>query len=255
MIKGDHMSNRLRNWKIRTAALLVFFSAVAYLVHYAVFHDSRDIFFYMIMDIAFLPVQVMLVTFIISSLLNEREKRMLMKKLNMLIGGFYSEVGTELIRHCSGFCPDLSQVRPHLLVTPDWSDKDFLKAMRHVHSAELSLDSRKADLHGVRDFLEMRRGFMLGLLSNPNLHEHETLSDLLWAVLHLSEELSARPSLSGLPRADYEHLSGDLKRAYSKLLCEWLGYVRHLRRDYPYLFSLAVRLNPLDAGASAVVEK
>ena len=29
------------------------------------------------------------------------------------------------------------------------------------------------------------------------------------------------------------------------LSSEWINYMRHLQNDYPYLFSLAVRLNPM----------
>jgi hypothetical protein len=249
------MKSHLSKWKMLTAALLIAFSAVFYVIHYFIFRNTHDIFFYMIMDIAFLPVQVLLVTFIISGLLQEREKQMLMKKLNMLVGGFYSEVGNELIKRCSHFSTDLSDLRSHLLVASGWSDRDFFVAIHYVRTADVHLDAGRDGLEALRDFLEARRGFMLSLLANPNLLEHEALANLLWAVLHLSEELSARKGLSGLPRADYDHLSGDLKRVYTQLLCEWLGYVNHLKHDYPYLFSLAVRLNPLDACASPVLVK
>ena len=69
-------------------------------------------------------------------------------------------------------------------------------------------------------------------------------TDLLWAVTHLTEELSHRKDLKTLPNADYEHLSGDIKRAYIMLITEWLAYMKHLKESYPYLFSLAVRTNP-----------
>ena len=95
---------------------------------------------------------------------------------------------------------------------------------------------------------------MLGLLANPNLLEHDTFTDLLWAVFHLSEELSSRPILEGLPEKDYDHLTGDMKRAYAQLLSEWLFYMKHLKKDYPYLFSLAIRMNPMDANANPIVE-
>lgn len=36
---------------------------------------------------------------------------------------------------------------------------------------------------------------------------------------------------------------------------EWLGHVEHLQREYPYLFSLAVRTNPFDAQAAVEVRE
>jgi len=32
-----------------------------------------------------------------------------------------------------------------------------------------------------------------------------------------------------------------------------LAYMKHLKKEYPYLFSLAVRTNPFDPGASVEV--
>ena len=37
--------------------------------------------------------------------------------------------------------------------------------------------------------------------------------------------------------------------AYGLLAGEWLRYMRHLMADYPYLYSLALRTNPLDPDA------
>jgi hypothetical protein len=44
-----------------------------------------------------------------------------------------------------------------------------------------------------------------------------------------------------------------MKRAYSELLREWIAHMKHLKTAYPYLFSLAVRTNPFDAGARAEI--
>ena len=56
---------------------------------------------------------------------------------------------------------------------------------------------------------------MLRLLENPNLMEHERFTDLLWAVLHVEEELEARTSLADLWPADEAHLELDVRRAYN----------------------------------------
>ncbi|MDA8105639.1 MAG: hypothetical protein M0Z71_09700 [Nitrospiraceae bacterium] len=241
-------------WYIALSMLLIAFSVVSYFIQIEIFHRTEDTFFYMLQDIAFVPIQVLLVTFIIARLLSERERRALLKKLNMLIGAFYGEIGTTLIKHCSSFAVDLSGLNSRLIVTTQWSDKDFIAAQKAVHAADPRFDSRKSDLVRLRNFLSGKRDFLLGLLANPNLLEHDTFTDLLWAVSHLSEELAARPALEGLPRTDYDHLSGDMKRAYVLLLFEWLSYMQHLKKDYPYLFSLAVRLNPLDPDASPMVK-
>jgi len=86
------------------------------------------------------------------------------------------------------------------------------------------------------------------------LLEHETFTKLLWAVFHFSEELECRTDIKQLPETDLEHLAGDIKRVYSLLIVHWISYMKHLQEDYPYLFSLAVRTNPFNPGASPEVK-
>jgi hypothetical protein len=240
-------------WYINLSAVLIGTSLLFYLAQILIFHKPEDTFFYLIQDIAFVPIQVLLVTLLIARLLNEREKRTLMKKLNMLIGAFYSEAGSDLIKYLSGF-RDFTELSKHLLIRKDWARQDFAGAISYVRAFEPGLDSRIGDISKLKSFLSAKRDFLLGLLANPNLLEHDTFTDLLWAVLHLSEELCARENLEGLPDSDYDHLTGDMERAYVQLLVQWLSYMEHLKDDYPYLFSLGVRMNPLNINASAVVK-
>jgi hypothetical protein len=245
---------KLTRWYLTLTIVLIALSAAFYLVQIGIFHREEDTVFYMLQDIAFLPVQVLLVTLFLNQLLTMRERRAKFKKLNMLIGTFYIEVGTELIRRLSGFSADISPVQERLRVMTGWREKDFAAAQAAVRSTDLGIDSEKADLAGLKVFLTSRRNFLLSLLANPNLMEHDVFTDLLWAVFHLVEELSVRESLEGLPKTDYDHLSGDIKRVFSQVLVEWLSYMKHLRDDYPYLFSLAVRTNPMDAAADPIVK-
>lgn len=51
-------------WYLFLTAALVGISAGFYLIQIAMFHKTGDTFFYMLQDIAFVPVQVLLVTLI-----------------------------------------------------------------------------------------------------------------------------------------------------------------------------------------------
>lgn len=74
------------------------------------------------------------------------------------------------------------------------------------------------------------------------------------AVFHLRDELAHRRDLTALTAPDRAHLAGDMKRVYLLLLAQWLPYMEHLKEAYPYLFSLAVRLNPFRTDAHAEVD-
>jgi hypothetical protein len=232
--------------------LLGLLSAALYALHLALFDDPRDAAFYTLLDMAFLPLQVMLVGLVLNRLLVEREKRALLHKLNMVIGAFYSEVGLELLQRLAASDVTSEQTRSHLGFDHAWTADSFSKASQRMARHDPKLDARLADLASVRSFLLEKRTFLLRLLENPTLLEHEHFSRLLWAVFHALEELSARPSFDDLPEADIEHLSGDLRRAYTLLLEIWLQYLGHLHRSYPYLYSLAVRTNPFNPEARVV---
>jgi hypothetical protein len=177
----------------------------------------------------------------------------MLKKLNMVIGAFFSEVGTHLFKSLYDFDAQAETIRKDLIVGTKWSKKDYSRTLRHLKKYDYSIDSKRSDLNALKSFLIEKRDFLLRLLENPNLLEHESFSELLWAVFHLTEELASRDDVSDLPQTDLDHLSGDIKRAYVLLISQWLHYMQHLRIDYPYLFSLAIRTNPFDPQAHAEV--
>ncbi len=233
----------------KAAVLLLIASLLLYAVDYLVLGHFPDIVAGFFGNLAFLPIYVLFVTLVIERVIKEREKEVIRQKLNMVIGLFFSEAGSDLIRHLSGFLlgpPDLAQ---RLRVTPHWSGREFQDAAEFLAVCDIRVDSQSGDLVQLRDFLVERRGFLLGLLENPNLLEHDEFTDLLWAVSHLLQELELRRSLERVSEPDLCHLSGDIQRAYGYLLREWLFYMKHLKADYPYLYSLAVRMNPLDPEA------
>lgn len=245
---------RRLHWQVVLGVVLVALSAVVYVVHYLIFRDAHHIFIYLIGDIAFVFFEVLLVTLIIHKLLTDRERRSRLEKLNMVIGAFFSEVGTHLLTYFSDFDPKLDQIRAELVVTQGWTDKEFSAVIRRLKIYDYGIDIHRLDLAGLRAFLTDKRDFLLRLLENPNLLEHESFTELLRAVFHLTEELGNREEITGLPDSDLTHISGDIKRAYVQLVGQWLDYMKHLKNNYPYLFSLAIRTNPFDREASPIVE-
>jgi len=241
------------NWQLKLGITLVVLSAVVYFLHYAIFRDFHHIMIYLVGDIAFVFLEVLMVTLIIHELLNRREKRQRLQKLNMVIGAFFSEVGFELLRVLSDWDPHLEGIRSRLKVTTLWTEEQFDAAEALMKGYKFRIAEEKLEPIRLRQFLAQKLEFLLRLMENPNLLEHESFTDLLLAVFHLSEELVARDDLGELPETDRAHLTGDANRVYGQLTGSWLEYMKYLRATYPYLFSLAVRTNPFDRTASPVV--
>jgi len=242
------------NWQIFLGLFLVLLSAIFYFAHYVIFGDAHHIFVYMVGDIAFVPIEVLLVTLIIDRVLSSREKRSMLEKLNMVIGVFFSEIGTDLLVYLSEYDLQADKVKESLIVNQDWSEQDFSTTSKQIRSYDYDIDSRKSNLDELRNYLMEKRDFLMRLLENPNLLEHDSFTELLFAVFHMAEELSARRDVGQLPDTDYAHLSGDIKRVYVILIREWLDYMEYLKSNYSYLFSLAIRANPFDRNASPEVK-
>ena len=208
----------------------------------------------MVGDIAFLFLDVLLVILLIERLLARREKRAIMEKLNMVIGVFFSELGFVLLKKFSSFVMNSKDLEKELEIKPEWKKRDFQRAVAAAQNFSYEIKFDEDAISELRELLVSKRSFLLRLLENPNLLEHERFTDLLRAVFHLAEELAFRGNkLEDLPESDYNHLAGDLKRAYSQIAVEWIVYTTHLKESYPFLYSLAARVNPMNPQASPIV--
>jgi len=233
--------------------ILIVSSAVLYLIHFVIFKDAHHIVIFLLADIAFLPIEVLLVTIIIHRLLSEREKRARLEKMNMVIGVFFSEVGIELLASISRSDPGLDGIRKELMVTGVWTESEFLRVDQRLQDYEYGVDIGRADLRELKRLLVVKVDFLLRLLENPNRLEHESFTELLWAVFHLADELTRRENLERVPDTDLTHLGNDVKRVYALIGRQWVDYMKHMEKRYPYLFHLAVRTNPFDQTASVIV--
>jgi len=244
---------RRPSWQVVLGISLIALSVIFYLIQYAIFRDARHLFMFLLGDIAFVFLEVLLVTLIIHRLLSEREKRARLEKLNMVIGAFFSEAGTVLLTYLSDFDPKLEQIKGELLVRESWSEREFAQVSKRLKAYDYSVDLSRVNLADIKNFLVGKRDFFLRLVENPSLLEHETFTALLRGVFHLTEELASREKVVDLPATDYAHLAGDVKRVYGQLVTEWLDYMKYLKGNYPFLFSFAMRTNPFDSTASAIV--
>lgn len=186
-------------------------------------------------------------------LLSRREQGQRREKLNMVAEIFFGEVGTDLLRRCASADPRLEEVRKALKVSAKWSPADYAAAKKALDTCSFDIDISTVDLVGLRDLLRDNTTLFLRILENPFLMEHEAFADTLRAVLHLKEELNQREDIASSPPSDLKHLAGDIKRVYGLLALQWLYYMQYLNKAYPFLFSLAVRINPFSEERSPVV--
>jgi hypothetical protein len=176
--------------------------------------------------------------------LNRRDHEARQRKLQMVVGLFFSETGSDLLRYCARAdrCPQL--LDKALAISNGWATDDFEQAGHNMANHAFEVNPARIDLADLRILLGKQGSMLVRLLESPYLLEHESFTDLLIATLHLKEELQHRQGFDHLPASDLEHLAGDINRVYRLAAHQWLDYVRHLQSSYPFLFSLALRTNP-----------
>ncbi|MFA5332266.1 MAG: hypothetical protein WC342_07795 [Methanoregula sp.] len=240
-------------WKVIAAAGLVTLSLAMYLVHYAVFQDAHHLFIFLVGDLAFVPIEILIVTLIVDQMLESREKMRRMEKLNLVIGTFFSNEGTSLLALLARADPQSVLIKGMLGEVGEWDTGRFLKIQKYTREHPGSTDIDRINLYQLKQFLIEHEEFVLRIVENPMVFEHESFTSCILALGHLTEEIKAREDLKLLPGTDRAHLERDINRVYTALICEWIRYMEYIHGQYPYLFSLAMRKNPFDESASVVV--
>ncbi len=242
---------------VKIGIALIGLSVVLHGVHFIIFRDFHHVMIYLLGDIAFIPLEVFLVTLVIDRLLEGRERANLMEKLNMLIGLFYQELGQEMLGSCAAADSQIEDIRAKCSVNARWKDADYKHLESVLKDFRYKLDLEKVDLDKLFLLLDGKKELMVNLIANPSLIEHDTFSELLMSVRHVHEELALRKRLNAESesRNDHDHIKLDLERAYGHLVREWLYYMKHLKERYPYLFVTAMVSNPFETRRRTEVER
>ncbi len=242
-------------WEIRLSVLLILATAVIYALKILIIGDSGEsnTITYIFNALGFLPLNVLLVTLILNGLLTMRAKKQQQEKMKMIIGLFFSECGTELLRLIVS-CDDAAEnIRKICAVQKDWTKKEYADATAALRAGCSRVMPQADELAQIRALLENKHEFLLRLVENPVLLEESSIAQMMQALFHLGEELSDRDNLSELPATDLAHLAGDVSRVYCPLSLVWMAHMEYLCAHYPYLLSLSLRKSPFLVTADVVV--
>lgn len=99
-------------------SILAVTSLSLYLIDYFIVGDAVEIITSLVGNLAFLPIYVIFLTLMIEKIMRERERQTVLRKLNMVIGVFFSEVGNRLLKELSVYVVTNEELHRQLLVTP-----------------------------------------------------------------------------------------------------------------------------------------
>lgn len=232
------------NSNVLLVIVLSIVSISTYIAQYLLFHKPNDQSFNILQDLAFLPVQVIVVTIIFNKLLGMLEKRTKDKNMNVLISAFFSDVGNSILYAMTDNRISEDQFA-QMLDRAHFKDNRSFKAMtQQIREHKYRIDVTPEKLEALKYLLLQNRPVFLDMLDNSHLAEHDTFTDMLWALFHVADEL-AHQDMREPNRADLAHLRRDIQRAYPLLLLEWVQNLKYLHDEYPYMFDAAIRFSPI----------
>ena len=229
---------------IKIGAVLFALSGVLYFINYLMFGDSHHLFVVFAEELAYMPIYIFIILVVAEKALSSREKQEIARKTNALVGTFFTEVGYELIRITTRFDKDCEKVKSELKNIENWDAAKRKAFIASVEQHKYCAPKGTEDLVIIKDLMLRNKEFMLDLMSNTNLIKKDEFSELLLAVNHILEEFRTRAEISTFDSSDIGHLHVDVERAYRRLMSSWVMYMMHLEKEYPYLYKLALRVNP-----------
>ena len=110
---------------------------------------------------------------------------------------------------------------------------------------EYKIDLEKIDLVFLQNLLHKSNDLLISLIASENLHDHETFTEMLIALIYLTEEIDTRYSLQ-IEDYENEHITEDLSTVYKYLTYVWFHYMYYLSKNYPSLFVKVLINNTFD---------
>ena len=218
-------------------------SASIYFIQIMIFHNQEDTYFYFFQDLAFITIQVLIVTLLLNKLIKIIGDYQNRKKVNVIISAFFSELGTSIVCEFSRFNENLDEVCEII----DHSDfkRNINDTKKKIKDFTIKIYVTADTLENLANILTSKKSYLVSMLENSSLLEHDSFTDMLWSVFHIADELQTR-DLKNLSQADLNHLSQDILRAYRLIILEWMNYMKYLNAEYPYLYDLALRKTPFN---------
>lgn len=144
---------------------LIGLSLVLHYVHYLIFQDLHHTLIFLFADIAFIPMEVFFTTLVIDKLLEKREKEHLRDKLSMLIGVFFSELGTDILNTFVYADDNTEIIAKEALVTKEWNKNEFKNLEKLVDEYEYDIDIKKVDLIALEKKLNAQKDLVINLIT------------------------------------------------------------------------------------------
>ncbi len=175
---------------------------------------------------------------------NRKSEELRHKKLHVLIGIFFSEMGNALTHIISRADPEKEQLQAMFAEKKIWNSDMLATLNAYLATRQYALNREQMDLPALKTFLCQKKDVLLRLLEHPVLIDEEAFTELLRAIFHVYEEFYYRLDIKHLSEHDAHHIMHDIQRVYSAIGTQWGDYMIYLHANHPHLLLYSITLNP-----------
>jgi len=222
----------------KVVMILIAVSAVIYLLQIAIFHDERTTAFYILQDLAFMPVTIAIATLVVGEIMNEQEKKDRLEKTRMLTSSFFTGMGAYLMHGILGMTNADAFIHGVVRSGADLPETEE-EIRKKIQEAKLTVHIDAAGYTKARQIITANQTNILVIASNPLIIEHECFTEMLWGVFHLMDEFRLRGSWDDLSKDDIYHFNQDFEEVLRLMLMNWVGNARYLKETYPAFYAAA----------------
>ncbi len=202
--------------------VLVICSLITYALHYLIFRDFHHIAIFFVHDLAFLPLEVILVSLGLDRLIESTHENEVKSKMSIIETLFFNESGSHILRYLIRFDPNAERLSAMLDLNMEWRSSQYAAAERQLKLYPFELDTEKLDFYGIHYHLNERMDFYRNILENPAMTQSNQFTEMVMNIYLLGEELEDRTDLYDLSAEDRRFLGDLVRQIYRELTEYWL---------------------------------
>lgn len=217
---------------ILTILILGLISACIYGLQILLFHDLRNTEFYILQDLAFIPISIAITTIVVGNIVDGRARKEAAEKAGMLRSVFFTDMGHTLIKRLSAVsdAPTLSCQDADMRVS-EQQDK--------IRSCTVTVHSDQETYEFLRSFLQEKKQDLIILTGNNQLMDQDDFTQMLSGLFHLMDEFELRGSYDDLTADDRSHMDEDFAKVLVLLEINSAANSAFQRKHFPNFYQKA----------------
>lgn len=221
---------------IHTILLLSLVSMCIYGLQIIIFHDLRNTEFYILQDLAFIPISIAITTIVVGNIIDNRSKKEAAEKAGMLRAAFFTDIGRVLLRKIYSVADDdyLACLNENLTAQ---------EKRARLKEASVTVHLNKDTYEFTRTFLQEKQRDLMILTGNNDLMDQDDFTQMLGGLFHLLDEFRLRGTYDDLSEQDLTHMNEDFAKVFVLLGINSAANAEFQQMNFPDFYQTIIKKN------------